>query len=139
MKYLLDTNVVSELIHGSPIVTANLIQYPRGQVVVAQPVVAEIEFGLALLPRGKRRDELSQRWSRFSIELLRVQWNDSVSGQFAAIKAQLRKAGRIIEDFDIAIAAHAQAWNLTLVTNNNRHFGGIKGLRLVDWTLPQAL
>ena len=59
MKYLLDTNVVSELIHGSPIVTANLIQYPRGQVVVAQPVVAEIEFGLALLPRGKRRDELS--------------------------------------------------------------------------------
>lgn len=138
MKYLLDTNIVSELIHGSRIVTDNLILCPRGQVVVAQPVVAEIEFGLALLPRGKRRDELSQRWSRFNNELLRVLWTDAVSVQFAGIKAQLRKAGRVVEDFDIAIAAHAQAWDLALVTNNNRHFTGIKGLRLVDWTQPQV-
>jgi len=138
VKYLLDTNVVSELIHGSPIVAGNLVLYPRGQVVIPQPVAAEIEFGLALLPRGKRRDELSQRWSRFNIELLRVLWTDSVSVQFAVIKAQLRKAGRIIEDFDIAIAAHAQAWNLTLVTSNNRHFAGIKDLQRVDWTKPQV-
>jgi predicted nucleic acid-binding protein len=49
-------------------------------------------------------------------------WNDAVSAQFAATKAQLRKAGSIIEDLDIAIAAHAMAWELTLVTPLARLF-----------------
>jgi predicted nucleic acid-binding protein len=66
--------------------------------------------------------------------LLRVTWNDAVSSQFAVTKAQLRKAGNIIEDLDIAIAAHAMAWDLQLVTNNTSHFRRIKKLRLVDWT-----
>jgi tRNA(fMet)-specific endonuclease VapC len=138
VKHLLDTNIASELIHGNPQVLANLALHPRGHVAIAQPVVAEIEFGLALLPRGKRRDELSRRWSRFSDELLRVQWSDSVSLHFASIKARLRKSGLVIEDFDVAIAAHAQAWDLTLVTNNIRHFSRIKDLRLVDWTQSQT-
>ncbi len=136
MKYLLDTNIVSSLIHGNRVVVDNLIACPRGQVVVAAPVVAEIEFGIALLPRGKRRDELTRRWSRIGVELLRVSWTDAVSSQFAVIKVQLRKLGRMIEDFDIAIAAHAQASNLTVVTNNIRHFAMIKGLRTIDWTQP---
>lgn len=138
MKYLLDTNIVSILIHGNRIVTDALIACPRGQVVIPQPVIAEIEFGIALLSRSKRRDELAERWSWFSGQLLRVPWTDSVSAQFAVTKAHLRKAGRIVEDFDIAIAAHALALNLILVTNNTRHFEAIKGLRIVDWTDARA-
>jgi tRNA(fMet)-specific endonuclease VapC len=135
-KFLLDTNTVSELMRANPIALGNLTQRPRDEVVVPQPVVAEIEFGLALLPPGKRKKALGQRWKLFSGELLRATWNDAVSAQFALTKAQLRKAGSIIEDLDIAIAAHAMAWELTLVTNNTSHFRRIKSLRLVDWTRP---
>ncbi len=134
MRFLLDTNTVSELMRANPVVLAQLTECPRDHVVVPQPVVAEIEFGLALLPSGQRKRTLAERWQLFSGELLRVTWNDAVSTQFALTKAQLRKAGSIIEDLDIAIAAHAMAWELTLVTNDTNHFRRIKRLRLVDWT-----
>jgi tRNA(fMet)-specific endonuclease VapC len=134
MKFLLDTNTVSELMRANPVVLARLIERPRDEVVIAQPVVAEIEFGLALLPLGKRKKTLVQRWQLFSNELLRVTWNDAVSSQFAVVKAQLRKSGSLIEDLDIAIAAHAMAWDLQLVTNNTSHFRRIKRLRWADWT-----
>jgi predicted nucleic acid-binding protein len=134
MKFLLDTNTVSELMRANPVVLAHLTERPRDEVVIPQPVVAEIEFGLSLLPLGKRKRTLVQRWQLFSHELLRVTWNDAVSSQFAVTKAQLRRAGSIIEDLDIAIAAHAMVWDLQLVTNNTSHFRRIKRLRLVDWT-----
>lgn len=134
MKYLLDTNTVSELMRANPVVIGHLTERPRDEVVIPQPVIAEIEFGLALLPLGKRKRTLVERWKLFSDELLRVTWNDAVSSQFAVVKAQLRKAGSIIEDLDIAIAAHAIAWELIVVTNNTSHFRRIKRLRLVDWT-----
>lgn len=134
MKFLLDTNTVSELMRANPVVLAHLTECPRDEVVIPQPVVAEIEFGLALLPLGKRKRMLARRWQLFSNELLRVTWNDAVSRQFAAAKAQLRKAGSLIEDLDIAIAAHAMAWGLMLVTSNTSYFRRIKRLRLVDWT-----
>lgn len=134
MKFLLDTSTVSELMRANPVVLAQLTECPRDGVVIPQPVVAEIESGLALLPVGKRKKVLVQRWQLYSNELLRVRWNDAVSRQFAVAKAQLRKAGSIIEDLDIAIAAHAMAWDLMLVTNNTGHFRRIKRLRLVDWT-----
>ena len=138
MKFLLDTNTISELMRGNALVVANLTACARDQVGLPQPVVAEIEFGLALLPRGKRRDLLSQRWNLFSRELLRVIWTESVSKQFAVTKTQLRKAGRVVEDLDIAIAAHAIAFELVLVSNNVKHFRSIKSLSLVDWTRQQS-
>jgi predicted nucleic acid-binding protein len=58
MKFLLDTNTVSELMRANPVVLAHLTERPRGEVVIPQPVVAEIEFGLALLPLGKREADV---------------------------------------------------------------------------------
>jgi tRNA(fMet)-specific endonuclease VapC len=52
------------------------------------------------------------------------------------IYADLRKRGLIIEDADILIAATALEHNLVLVTNNEKHFARIPGLKLADWTKP---
>ena len=119
---------------GMPSAIERLQQCSRSEVVMPQPVVAEVEFGLALLPRGKRKTLLSQRWSVLSAELLRVAWTDSVSEAFARIKTALHRKGELVEDFDVAIAAHALAWDLCLVSNNTRHMARIRGLRLEDWT-----
>lgn len=54
---------------------------------------------------------------------------------FAKEKARLRKAGTIIDDFDLLIGATAIAHGLTLVTNNSRHLARVNGLDLEDWTL----
>ena len=52
---------------------------------------------------------------------------------FARTKAALRRAGTLIEDFDLVIAATALRHDLTLVTNNQRHFSRIPNLRLESW------
>jgi tRNA(fMet)-specific endonuclease VapC len=134
LKYLLDTNTVSELMRGTPAAVARLQECARADVFLPQPVIAEVEFGLALLPKGKRKTLLSQRWTVLNTELLRVAWTDSVSDAFARIKTSLHKKGELVEDFDIAIAAHALAWDLCLVSNNARHMARVRELRLEDWT-----
>lgn len=55
---------------------------------------------------------------------------------FAREKARLRKAGTIIDDFDLLIGATAVAYELTLVTNNMAHLGRVRNVHIEDWTLP---
>ncbi len=133
-KYVLDTNTVSELLRGNVAAIARLRDCSSQDVAVPQPVRAEIAFGLALMRRGRRKRELEHRWEVLSQELSSVSWTDSVSQSFANIKARLQRAGTLIEDFDIAIAAHATAEDHYLVTNNTSHFARVEDLRLEDWS-----
>ena len=52
---------------------------------------------------------------------------------FGSIKAGLREDGTLIEDMDLLIAATALAHDLTLVTNNIRHFDRIPKMQLESW------
>jgi tRNA(fMet)-specific endonuclease VapC len=102
-------------------------------VLVAQPVFAEISYGIARLPRSKKKEALQHRFALVKSQLGRAEWTDAVSEAFGAIKAHLERKGTRIEDFDAAIAAHAQAWEATLVTVNVAHMARVPGLRVEDW------
>ncbi len=134
MRYILDTNIVSELMRGNVTALARLRDCSRLDVAIAQPVRAEIAFGLALMRPSRRRAELERRWSLLSQELRSAHWTDEVSQSFAKIKAHLQRSGTLIEDFDIATAAHATGEDHCLVTNNTKHFGRVQSLRLEDWS-----
>jgi predicted nucleic acid-binding protein len=54
---------------------------------------------------------------------------------FGMLKASLKKSGAPLDDFDLLIASCAMAHNLTLVTNNTKHFSRIDGLKLTNWTI----
>ena len=64
-----------------------------------------------------------------------ISYGKKEAKKFAQIKAYLQKSGKNVEDFDIMIAAVALANNLTLVTNNLKHFKNIENLKVVDWSL----
>ncbi len=130
---LLDTDTVSALMRGDEVTKSRLLTHRRTEVALPQPVVAEIEYGLARLPASRRRTRLIERWRLVSGELLRVEWTDEVSGAFGRVKAALEREGRPIEDFDIAIAAHAIVHNATLITSNLSYFERITGLAVEDW------
>ena len=53
---------------------------------------------------------------------------------YAEEKARLRKAGTLIDDFDLLIGCTAIANGLTLVTNNTKHFNRLQNIKLEDWT-----
>lgn len=99
-----------------------------------QPALAEIEYGIARLPRSKRKDRLRHRLELLQHELPRCDWTDQVSAAFGTIKAVLERRGQRIEDFDAAIAAHALARGATLVTADLDPMARIPGLTVADWS-----
>jgi len=128
VKYLLDTSTVSFLMRGKPAVRDRLTSHARTDVFVCQPVVAEIEYGLARLPRSARKTRLRARFDLFLEELACAPWTDEVSGAFGAPEADLEPRGVRLEDCDVAVAAHAVAIGSTVVTDNVAHMARAKGL-----------
>lgn len=131
MRYLLDTNTVSALMRGKQEVAARVAKTPREDVAISQVTVAEIEFGLRYLPASRRRRALEAQWAAIGSELIRLPWDDEVSRRFGERKARLERAGNRMSDFDLAIAVHAVAYGLTLVTAD-RAFEHLR-LRRENW------
>jgi len=134
VTYILDTNAVSALMKGQAAVVKRLAATARADVAVPQPVLAEIAFGIERQARSKRRTALQARFDLISAELPRAEWSDAVSHAYGRIKAILERRGTRIEDFDAAIAAHAVAFDATLVTANIDHMTRVPGLQVDDWT-----
>lgn len=133
MKYVLDTNVLSAIMRGDSRVLDRLKVLSKGEVGVPQSALAEIAYGIARLPRSRRREALQERFELIRAELRRADWDDAVSESFGTIKAALEKKGERIEDFDAAIAAHAHARGAVLVTANIGHMARVQGLVVEDW------
>jgi tRNA(fMet)-specific endonuclease VapC len=96
---------------------------------VPQPVVAEIEYGLARLPRSRRKTTLVERWVIVAQAIPRTSWTDAVSRRSGELKAELERSGRRLDDFDLAIAAHALESGATLITSNEAISGGFRTSR----------
>jgi tRNA(fMet)-specific endonuclease VapC len=137
MKYVLDTNAVSAVMKSDAEVLRRLKRSNRRDVVLPQPVLAEVAYGIARLPRSRRRQLLEERFGAIAETFERIEWTDSVSNTFGEIKAFMERKGRRIEDFDAAIAAHAVANGATLVSANVKHMTGVPNLLLEDWLTPR--
>ena len=133
MTFVLDTNSVSFLMKGRPSFVQELSSRSRTDILLPQPVISEIEYGLARMPESKRLARLRQRFRLLQRELKRIPWTDDVSRAFGEIKADLEGRGERLEDFDVAVAAHAFASDATLVTDDVEHMGRISGLRIENW------
>ena len=134
MKYVLDTNAVSAVMKGAPRMLERLKRVSKGDVTVPAPVIAEIAYGIARLPRSRRKEMLLERFEIVKAEFGRSEWTDDVSDAFGSIKAILERKGKRIEDFDAAIAAHALAVRATLVTANLDDMVRVTGLAVEDWS-----
>jgi predicted nucleic acid-binding protein len=90
--------------------------------------VYEARFGLALLPRGKRRSGLERAFDRVLAEDLssRVLTFDEMAAATAAqLAADRQRAGRIVDLRDTLIAGIAQSRRATIATRHTRHFEGL--------------
>ena len=134
MKYVLDTNTLSLAMKGDREVCARLLTLPRTDVLLPQPVIAEIRYGLSRLKKSKRRDALTQRFDLFLDRAMRAEWTDEVSRAFGLLKFDLERKGTRLEDFDVAIAAHAIVLDGVLVSMDAKHLARIPDLRLENWS-----
>lgn len=127
---ILDTNVLSALMLSTPDAAAVdwLDRQPADSVWLTSITVFETRFGLALLPKGRRRTRLERAFDRVLDEDLsnRVLDFDGVAAAAAAqLAAERQRKGRIADLRDTLIAGIAQARRATLATRNTKHFDGL--------------
>ena len=140
---LLDTNVVSALMHREPdpVIVRWLDGLPAESVWTTSITILEIRLGLELLAPGRRRKLLEDAFAKALAEDFedRVLSFDALAAQFAGhIAAQHRRSGRTVDMRDVQIAGIALARKATLATRNLRHFDGL-GLKLLDpWGLRSS-
>ncbi len=132
MTYLLDTDTCVFWLRGHVSVRDRLIEAREHGVYMSVITEAELRFGAA---SSSRPDANHEAIDRFAIEVASVGIDAPVATRFGAIKAELRRQGTPLADFDLLIAATALSRDLTLVTNNTAHFTRIPDLRLENWVL----
>jgi len=134
---ILDTNVVSEPMQPSPspVVLAWLSEsHERGPLFVTTITVAEILFGIELLPKGKRRDQmLAQAEATFAEDFAGrvLPFDEDAARVFPEIAVRRRAQGHPMADLDAQIAAITRSHNALLATRNTADFEGC-GIRLVN-------
>lgn len=136
---VVDTNVLSELMRPSPAATVlGWAQRHDLQALHATSIArAEILVGIALLPLGKRRNELAAASDRlFGLEFSGriLPFDSEAASAFAEITASRARAGRPIMPLDALIAAIARKHGAAIATRNVADFADC-GVALIDpWT-----
>ncbi|GAN81992.1 type II toxin-antitoxin system VapC family toxin [Acidocella aminolytica] len=130
MRYLLDTNILSDLIrHPQGRVAEQIRRVGEAEVCTSIIVAAELRFGAA--KRGSAR--LAQQLETVLSVLDVAPFEQPADEAYGAIRAQLELAGTPIGGNDLLIAAQAKALGCTVVTDNEREFGRVDGLACENW------
>ena len=134
MKYLLDTNVLSDFARGDHGVVARLRQEAPPQLAVSAITEMEVEYGLARNPNLAPRVREAMRMLLNTISVLPFEREDARVA--AQLRASLNSLGTPIGAYDLLLAASALRRGLKIVTHNEREFVCVGGLGLEDWHSP---
>lgn len=92
--------------------------------------VGELFFGIF---RSAQLERNLRRYRRFFARVKLLPFTPAVAERFGAIKADLARRGEMVTDHDLWIAGHALVHGATVVTNNERDFERVPGLRFGNW------
>jgi tRNA(fMet)-specific endonuclease VapC len=131
VRYLLDTNVLSDFARGDAAVCARIRREAPSQLTVCVITEMEIEYGLARNPGLAPRMRDVMRMLLGAISVLPFEREDALVA--AQLRASLNSQGTPIGAYDLLIAACALRRGLKIVTHNAREFARVGGLGLEDW------
>ena len=130
MRYLLDTNIVSDLVRNPQgKVAQHVFKVGEAQVCTSIIVAAEMRYGA----EKKQSPRLSAQLDAVLGALEVLPFQKPADTTYGVLRSRLEKAGRLIGANDLLIAAQALALSYTLVTDNEKEFVRVKGLHLENW------
>lgn len=136
-RYLLDTNIVSELIKpDASFSVVQKISEHNSDCAICAPAWQELQFGVELLQDGAQKAFLKKFVEELCGDFKILNYSKKAAEAHAKLRAQLQKIGKPTQHFDSMIAAVALANRMILVTGNTKHFAAIQkasGLQVENW------
>jgi len=130
MKFLLDTDTCIYALKQNPTVLKHLLAQSREDIAVSVITEAELRTGAAKSTSAAKTLRLVENFLR-PLGIVEFTSNDAAS--YAQVRAKLERAGTPIGPLDTLIVAQAVARKLVLVSNNEREFSRVAGLRIENW------
>ena len=127
---MLDTNVCVHFMRGLHGVQLRMAKVKPTNCHISEITYAELLFGVENSEHRKLNQENLDHFM-LRVSVLSI---SSAIPVYAKERARIESIGQPLDDFDLLIGATAIHHNMTLVTNNTKHFQRLKGIKLEDWT-----
>jgi len=130
-RYLLDTNICIYIRQKRPEdLLRRFEKLAPGEAAVSVITYGELLYGAE---KSAQRRAALERLRELVLLLPALPLPEAAAESYGNIRAELESKGEMIGNNDLWIAAHASAADLTLVTNNEREFRRVRGLKLQNW------
>jgi tRNA(fMet)-specific endonuclease VapC len=130
MRYLLDTNIVSDLVRNPQgKIAEQIFTVGESNVCTSIIVAAELRYGA----EKKQSRRLSAQLEAVLGALEILPFEKPADASYGSIRAQLERTGKPIGANDLLIAAHALTLGYTVVTDNEKEFSRVKQLSVENW------
>lgn len=131
-RYLLDINICIYIRQKRPPkVLTHFQRMQPGDAVISIITYGELFYGAQ---KSRHRTRALEQLAELALLLPIAALPNEAATTYGVVRADLEKRGETIGNNDLWIAAHARAAGLILVTNNEREFRRIRGLRIENWT-----
>jgi len=132
MKFLLDTNICIYIIKKKPEkVIKRFLEYKPGDIAISNITIAELNYGIE---KSSKPDTNTIALKEFLQPLIILDYLQHDAEAYGKIRMELEAKGTPIGAMDLLIASQSVSRNLILITNNEREFKRIKGIRIENWT-----
>jgi tRNA(fMet)-specific endonuclease VapC len=134
LRFLLDTNICIYIQRSKPAeVLARFRKLRQGEAGISAITHGELLFGAM---KSRQRERALAEIAELTLWVPALALPEAASLRYAMLRADIEAAGKPIGGNDLWIAAHALAADLILVTNNEREFKRVTGLRVQNWVNP---
>jgi len=130
MSYLIDTDIIIYSIKGNSLVNNNFLKNENISKSISIITYGELLFGAKKSKNIEKKLAVVYRIKElFPIVLI----DKAIIETFSELKVKSQRSGAIVDDMDLLIASTTLTMNSILVTNNEKHFQKIKGLKIENW------
>lgn len=130
MRFLLDTNILSDLVrHPSGRIADHIKEVKEHNICTSIIVAAELRYGAAKKASSRLTTQLDAILRAIDV----LAFEQPADALYGELRTRLERRGHAIGANDLLIAAHALALGHIVVTDNEREFSRVQGLRIENW------
>jgi tRNA(fMet)-specific endonuclease VapC len=130
LEYMLDTNICIYITKNYPLELLDRFDQLSEHICISMITLAELQFGVE---KSARRQSNLDALSEFNARIDVLPFGTGAAVHYGQLRAELQRTGQLAGPLDMLIGAHARSEGLILVTNNEREFVRMPGLRVENW------